>query len=64
MNPERWPGEPLHERLTIDERIEVQAWFARQWLARKKREQWEIRQGKKFHVKRYDSKGNRLPARV
>jgi hypothetical protein len=29
MNPERWPGEPLVERLTLPEREEIQWWFLR-----------------------------------
>lgn len=41
MNPERWPGEPLHDRLTIAEREEVQACLVRQWRGRKRREQFD-----------------------
>lgn len=57
MNPERWPGEPLHERLTIEERHEIQACYMRQWLARKRRAQWELTRGKKAKVTRYDLQG-------
>jgi len=60
MNPERWPGEPLIERLTLAERDEVQAFFMRQWQARKRRAQWEITHGKKTPVKKYDMRGKRV----
>lgn len=60
MNPERWPGEPLRERLTLAEREEVQACYVRQWLGRKRRAQWEIAHGKKTPVKKYDVTGKRI----
>jgi len=41
MRPERWPGEPLHERLTIDERHEVQACYVRQWNGARRRRQFD-----------------------
>ncbi len=37
MRPERWPGEPLIERLTIEERAEVQAAYMRQWTGARRR---------------------------
>lgn len=60
MNPERWPGEPLHERLTIAERLEVQAWFVRSWLAQKRRDRFEQTRGRKVPVKRYNVQGQRI----
>lgn len=59
MRAERWPGEPLHERLTIAERLEVQDCYMRQWLGRKRRQQWELRQGHTVLVKKYDMHGRR-----
>lgn len=60
MNPERWPGEPLHERLTIAERLEVQAHWMRTWLGRKRRDRFEVTHGRKVPVKRYDLRGKRV----
>jgi hypothetical protein len=60
MNPERWPGEPLIERLTIDERNEVQASNVRRWLGQKRRDRYEITHGRKQPVKRYDAQGRRV----
>lgn len=41
MREERWPGEPLIERLTIDERDEVQACYRRQWSGARRRRLFE-----------------------
>lgn len=60
MNPERWPGEPLIERLTIAEREEVQASHVRRWLGQRRRDRWEITHGRKAPVKRYDVTGKRI----
>lgn len=41
MRPERWPGEPLIERLTIEERHEIQASNVRQWTGAKRRRKFD-----------------------
>lgn len=58
MNPERFPGEPLIERLTIEERQEVQAHYVRRWLAQKRRDRFQAT--RKAPAKKYDMQGKRV----
>ena len=44
MRPERWPGEPLIERLTIEEKLDVQACYVRMWAGARRRRQFAERE--------------------
>lgn len=41
MNPARWPGEPLIQRLTQDEIEEIQWFYLKRERARKRRREWK-----------------------
>ncbi|HEX8030331.1 MAG TPA: hypothetical protein VF491_17775 [Vicinamibacterales bacterium] len=63
MRDERYPGEPMIERLTPDERDEFQIVLLRRWQGRRRRAQWEITHGHNVPVKRFDLQGRRILSR-